>query len=1103
MVVTLMSVMLLGVSVGEFIDVKVINADETNVTESDEVSIPDDNLRKELQRALGKDVPLTKETLLNITSLNLTYSDITNLTGIEYVSNLKLIDLSGNSVESIEPLGHLHNLESVSLRFNKATVLPDLAPLKTTHVTQLNLVANAYGLEPQKLAAISELTYLENLELQNTKLSVVPDLSKLTKLRSLGMGGNQLTDVSALAGMTGLTELEINSNQITNFEPISYLTNLERIAIGNNRSADVNALKSLTKLKKANFSQMGLSNHEMAVFENMKELEILAIDFNDQISDLSSLRKLTNLSELDFSKDSVSDLTPLANLKNLKVLGFSNNNVSDVSPLKELTALESINMLRNHVYDLSSLKDIQTLNRINAKFQTVTLPETMINTKKESSIIPVLVKSRSANTLPVTLQSSGQLEMTDTGIRLKDIDVTQDKEVYMAWDTDASDKAVKFTGTLTQPVQLKGEDKPEKDTQNKAVKISVLKGDGSNLTSVASNFIQTNALVETQSDGKKSLLIKVIVPKTYGAESITFLHGEKVSTKLVGETYVLEYRFALTDEAVNGTPFKENMHVKINPEVLNYDHRYDVFFKIHGLTNETPEKDTPQNPKEEDTNVNPDKNPNNTDEDKPKNDSEVKPGEKQPLPEKPTDTGKESKPSKEQDVVTYKAHYLKVGTSDTSVMAQYMAKYAEMYYQNGHQYVVISASDVKAFNMIQNMSLNGHTYFKREGTKFFFDLGKQVIQNKSTMKLKGFVHVSTYIPGLGQFKEEQPFTLSLDGRTVKKGSVPDKPSRPNGDNQKQPLTNEQKRTEDKTSTDKQNQKKQTEKKATQKSVKKSMPKKATDDTHNYMANFLKLGTNQTSVMAQYMLHTAQVKINGDKATVTIFAKNKTAANMITRLMIDGQQAVRSGNGFIVTVPKNTLDTVILGHVDVDVPGIIKESQPFSLRLIAGKTRVDKSQAETDVSESGTDVDIMINSNQTQKESNQGDPVQLLKDNQTAVTSESNSEFMTMENPTVKAFQTTGQANNAPVQALLGTSVESQDSQNSDATSKLTKNNDKKSATESTVDQLLKTPNPANVNKSSDPKEQDDMNRTFLILGSVIAALLGFISVTLGWLVFKG
>jgi len=53
----------------------------------------------------------------------------------------------------------------------------------------------------------------------------------------------------------------------------------------------------------------------------------------NQISDISSLAKLTNLENLYLYSNKISDISTLANLTNLQWLGLYHNQISDISPL--------------------------------------------------------------------------------------------------------------------------------------------------------------------------------------------------------------------------------------------------------------------------------------------------------------------------------------------------------------------------------------------------------------------------------------------------------------------------------------------------------------------------------------------------------------------------------------------------------------------------------------------------------------------------------------------------------------------------------------------------------------------------------------------------
>lgn len=61
---------------------------------------------------------------------------------------------------------------------------------------------------------------------------------------------------------------------------------------------------------------------------------------DNKITDISALKNMTKLKELDLINNQVSDITPLANLRNLESLNLGNNkNISDITPLTELTKL--------------------------------------------------------------------------------------------------------------------------------------------------------------------------------------------------------------------------------------------------------------------------------------------------------------------------------------------------------------------------------------------------------------------------------------------------------------------------------------------------------------------------------------------------------------------------------------------------------------------------------------------------------------------------------------------------------------------------------------------------------------------------------------------
>ncbi len=77
----------------------------------------------------------------------------------------------------------------------------------------------------------------------------ISDLSKLIKLTTLDLMGNQIIDISPLEHLTNLTTLNISQNQISNINPLAGLTKLRFLDVGNNKISDIGSLAMLTDLK--------------------------------------------------------------------------------------------------------------------------------------------------------------------------------------------------------------------------------------------------------------------------------------------------------------------------------------------------------------------------------------------------------------------------------------------------------------------------------------------------------------------------------------------------------------------------------------------------------------------------------------------------------------------------------------------------------------------------------------------------------------------------------------------------------------------------------------------------------------------------------------
>ena len=168
------------------------NASEDSLRLSETQWMPDPALRQAVREKLGipTDDPLTQAYLQqHLTSLDVRYKGIVDLTGLEHATDLQALVLIGNKIHDISPLSGLTGLVFIDLGENQ---ISDLRPL-----------------------------------------------AALTRLETLHIWKNQIEDISPLAALANLKKLLIENNDIRDFSPIDALTHLEVLNIkGNFRIGD-------------------------------------------------------------------------------------------------------------------------------------------------------------------------------------------------------------------------------------------------------------------------------------------------------------------------------------------------------------------------------------------------------------------------------------------------------------------------------------------------------------------------------------------------------------------------------------------------------------------------------------------------------------------------------------------------------------------------------------------------------------------------------------------------------------------------------------------------------------------------------------------------
>ncbi len=231
----------------------------------DFIGIEDINVEIAIRAETGKfNGDLTLEDFQAVTELNLENKDISDLQGIQYLTNLKKLYLRGNNIKFIEPLKNLTNLEVLALNNNKIEDVKPLSYLK--ELVELDLLGN----QITDVAPLTGLAKLKQLSLADNKVSDISKLGNLVNLEVLILQNNEISDISALQSLVNLNLLYLNQNKIVDISILGEFYNLEILVLKDNQISDVKSLsgqKAVPKLR-----ELYLLNNLITDFSPLKAL---------------------------------------------------------------------------------------------------------------------------------------------------------------------------------------------------------------------------------------------------------------------------------------------------------------------------------------------------------------------------------------------------------------------------------------------------------------------------------------------------------------------------------------------------------------------------------------------------------------------------------------------------------------------------------------------------------------------------------------------------------------------------------------------------------------------------------------------------------------
>ena len=213
--------------------------------------------------------------------------------------NLRVLDISYNSIRDMGPVSVCSNLQELFIAQNKIKCIKGIKHLKL--LRKIDLGANRIRVMDEE--ELSGLVNLEELWLGKNKIEHIGGLSKLTKLRRLDVQANRLTKIENLeAQVDTLEELYLANNGI-DVEGATCdtglalpFTQLNTIDMSRNRLVDTSPfghIKSLTDL--------WISGNDIKTFDDIEhlreltELDGVYLEYNPVASEFEYRKKVAEL----------------------------------------------------------------------------------------------------------------------------------------------------------------------------------------------------------------------------------------------------------------------------------------------------------------------------------------------------------------------------------------------------------------------------------------------------------------------------------------------------------------------------------------------------------------------------------------------------------------------------------------------------------------------------------------------------------------------------------------------------------------------------------------------------------------------------------------
>ena len=277
---------------------------------------------------LNSDGEIEVTEALKVAALSVHASEISNLSSIEYFTNLTSLTCYGNTLTGLDvsALSKLKYLSCFGNKLNSLNIkgLNNLEEVlcHSNNLTSIDLTGlsnlKKIDCESNQLTSlgISNLSNIEYINCQKNKLTTI-NASGLSSLLKLYCASNLLTSIN-VTGLANLTDFDFNNNQVATFDA-SPLKNLQNFYCYQNQLTTLK-VSGLSKLSELHCNDNFLTSLNIDAFDNINNIRCS----NNRLTSLLLNGSSNYYSSIDCTNNQLTSID-ISNLKNLTSLGCNNN----------------------------------------------------------------------------------------------------------------------------------------------------------------------------------------------------------------------------------------------------------------------------------------------------------------------------------------------------------------------------------------------------------------------------------------------------------------------------------------------------------------------------------------------------------------------------------------------------------------------------------------------------------------------------------------------------------------------------------------------------------------------------------------------------------